>query len=102
VSFLLNLFIRFPGVFRQLGIGLVSLSVAMIGLGWRLGRRLDRIEHRLNHVGIAFDMTVEKLLPWWISPLVPETVFGFLAWLTIAIVGIALAYTAKRIQRLHY
>lgn len=74
----------------------------MIVLGLRLGRQLDRVENASSRVGVAVDTQLEKILPWWLSPFIPETTAGFAIWFTIGLFGVVLAITAKRIKRLYY
>jgi len=74
----------------------------MIGLGLRLGRRLDRVEHATSRVGVAVDAQLEKILPLWLSPFIPETTAGFATWFAIGLFGVVLAITAKRIKKLYY
>ncbi len=81
---------------------IASVSMATAVLGLRLGRRLDRAESAASRVGVSIDLQLEKLLPWWLSPLVPETALGYIAWATVGIGGLLLAVVAKRVKRLYH
>jgi hypothetical protein len=100
MDFVLSLFLRFPGAFQQAGVGLFSLAGLMIGLGWRLGKRLDRLDHLAARTGVFIDLQLEKLLPWWLGPFVPETPAGFMAWIAVGVLGLTLALTAKKLKRM--
>ncbi len=102
IDYLLGLLIRWPSVWRAVGSGLTAAALAMIALGFRLGRRFDRVEQAASRVGVAVDAQLEKILPWWLSPFIPETTTGFATWFAIGLIGAMLAITAKRIKKLYY
>lgn len=100
MEYLLGLLLRFPAFWQSLGVALTSVSLGAIGLGLRLGRRIDRAEHTASRVGSAIELHIDKLLPWWLSPFVPESALGFITWATLAACGLILALTARKIRRL--
>lgn len=99
---LLGLLLRFPAIWQQVGLALTSVSFGAELLGLRLGRRIDRAEHIASRVGVSMDLHLDKLLPWWLSPFIPETALGFTAWATLFVFGLLLAYSAKKIKRLYH
>lgn len=102
IDYLLGLLIRWPSLWRAVGSGLATTAIAMIALGLRLGRRLDRVEQASSRVGVAVDIHLGKLLPSWLSLVIPETTAGFATWFAIGFFGVVLAITAKRIKKLYY
>jgi len=99
---LLVLLVRFPTIWQRVGLALASISFGSVLLGLRIGRRIDRAEHAMSRVGASIDVQLDKLLPWWLSPFIPESPLGFTAWVSLCFVGLVLAYTAKKIKRLYH
>jgi len=98
----LGLLLRFPAIWQRLGLALASVSFGAVLIGLRLGRRIDRAEHIASRAGASIDLHLDKLLPWWLSPFIPETALGFTIWAFLCACGLLLAYTAKRIKRVYH
>lgn len=102
MEFLFGLLVRFPSLFQALGLALVSISFAAIGLGLRLGKGLDRIERAAARSGVSVELNLNQMLPPWLGPFIPSTGWGFAAWTTAGVIGLMLAITAKRIRKAYY
>jgi hypothetical protein len=101
MELLLSLLMRFPDLWQRAGLALASLSIGAVVLGMRLARRIGRAEHTANRVGAAIDLQLDKLLPGWLHPFVPENALGFAAWLFVGACGLILAAVAMRVKRLY-
>lgn len=93
MSYLLQLLFWCPKCWRSVGYWLFTFSGLLLLLGWRLSRRVDRIENR-TAVVIDLDKVLTGLpLPIPVSP-------GEFALLMVgAIVGVVLAVAGKWAQR---
>jgi hypothetical protein len=99
MEWLLILMLRHPLAVRFLAWAVFSIASAAIGLGLRLGRVFSRATRALSRVGVDQEFTLANVYPNWPTWWIPETTTGFMTWLVIAVFGVGLAFTAKRLQK---
>lgn len=93
MSYLLQALFVCPKCWRVLGYWIFVFSVSMLLMGWRLTRKLERIESK-TAVVVDFDKVLGAIpLP------VPTTGAGFALAIAGALFGILLAMSARWAQR---
>jgi hypothetical protein len=82
-----------PGSLRFWGRAAMSASTVLALLGLRFGRRIGLAERRLQ-----VDLTLDQVLPWWLTWAVPESTAGWIVLLLVFAGGVCLAATGKKIE----
>jgi hypothetical protein len=91
---LMSIVLSNPGATRWAARVVVSVCLA---LGF-LGLRLDRLGGRLARFEVPLP-SLDQLLPWWLSPLVPESAAGWLLLIAVGLVALIAGKVARDMER---
>jgi len=91
---LMSIVLSNPGATRWAARVVVSLCFAL-GL---LGLRLDRLGARLSRFEVPLP-PLDQVLPWWLSPLVPESAAGWSLLISVGLVALVAIKVARDVER---